>query len=202
MSTSDREKWDERYRSGAFAERPHPSALLNDWIERLPGGRALDLACGAGRNSLFLARHGFEVTGVDISAVGLDRARSAAHREGLKIAWRQHDLDGGLDIPGRFEVVCLFRYLNRPLIRRLPELLAPDGVVLVEEHLVVDQGRTQVPIFGPGNPAFLVSPRELARLLASLTVLLSEEGIVADPDGRHVALSRLVGTNTAGNAPD
>ncbi len=193
MSRADREKWDERYRAGAFAERPHPSALLEDWIERLPGGRALDLACGAGRNSLFLARNGFEVTGIDISTAGLERARNSAFDAGLQIDWRQQDLDDGPKAQGKFNVICLFRYLNRHLIRRLPDLLAPEGILLVEEHLRVDGNAQEVPLAGPSNPAFLAAPGELPALLAGMEVLLQEEGIVVDPDGRHVALARLIG---------
>ena len=198
MSRADREKWDARYREGAFAGRTHPSALLKDWIGRLPKGRALDLGCGAGRNSLFLAREGFEVTGIDISAAGLERARSSARNAGLHIGWRQQDLEEGPEVEGRFEVICVFRYLNRRLIRSLPEKLSPAGVLMVEEHLAVDQENLAVSIAGPSNPAFLIAPGELPALLEGLTVLHREEGIVMDPDGRHVALSRLVGKNDQG----
>ena len=189
MSKADRAKWDERYRTGAFAERPHPSALLEDWIGRLPPGRALDLACGAGRNSLFLARRGFEVTGIDVSGEGLRRAATNAQRQGLKVTWMPHDLDDGLPLSGKFDAVCLFRYLNPDLIRRLPSILAADGILMVEEHLATDQ-----PVAGPANPAFCVQPGELRRLLPGLKVLQQEEGIVADPDGRQVAIARLVGS--------
>lgn len=195
MSKADRVKWDERYRAGAFAERLHPSALLEAWVNRLPNGcgrssgRALDLACGAGRNSLFLARHGFEVTGIDVSSEGLKRAAASAEREGLDVTWMRHDLDEGLPVSGPFDVVCLFRYVNPALIRQLPGLLARNGILMVEEHLATDQ-----PVAGPSNPAFCVQPGELRRLLPGLDVLHQEEGIIADPDGRQVAIARLVGS--------
>ena len=198
MSKADRVKWDERYRTGAFAERPHPSVLLEAWVNRLPNGcgrssgRALDLACGAGRNSLFLARHGFEVTGIDVSSEGLKRAAASAEREGLDVTWMRHDLDEGLPVSGPFNVVCLFRYVNPALVRQLPDLLATDGILMVEEHLATDQ-----PVAGPSNPAFCVQPGELRRLLPGLDVLHQEEGIIADPDGRQVAIARLVGSLAA-----
>ena len=198
MSKADRVKWDERYRTGAFAERPHPSVLLEAWVSRLPNGcgrssgRALDLACGAGRNSLFLARHGFEVTGIDVSSEGLKRAAASAEREGLDVTWMRHDLDEGLPVSGPFNVVCLFRYVNPALVRQLPDLLATDGILMVEEHLATDQ-----PVAGPSNPAFCVQPGELRRLLPGLDVLHQEEGIIADPDGRQVAIARLVGSLAA-----
>ena len=196
MSRIDQEKWDERYRAGAFADRTHPSALLRDWIERLPGRRALDLACGAGRNALFLASNGFDVTGIDISPVGLERARSSSLNAGLDIDWRQQDLDDGFQVRGEFDVICVFRYLNRRLIRSLPGLLAPGGMLLVEEHLAVNPGPLEMPVVGPSNPAFLAAPGELCALAAGLDIRHQEEGIVTDPDGRHVALARFVATNS------
>ena len=193
MSRSDREKWDERYRAGAFAGRMHASALLKDWVDRLPPGRALDLACGAGRNSIFLAHRGYEVTGIDISAAGLERARLSAAKDALNIVWIQHDLDKDLRFPFEFQVVCLFRYMNRDLIRRIPALLAPEGILLVEEHLCVTEEMREAPLAGPSNPAFRSAPGELPALLVGMDVLLQEEVIIKDPDGRHVALSRFIG---------
>ena len=193
MGSIDRDKWDERYRAGAFAERAHPSALLATWIDRLPRGRALDLACGAGRNTLFLARYGFDATGIDISAVGLERAQISAMEAGLRIEWRRRDLDEPLNISERFQVVCLFRYVNRALIRELPNLLAPGGILIVEEHLAVDTSQLDAPIVGPRNPEFLVHPGELASLLTGLKALHHAEGVVTDPDGRRAALARFVG---------
>ena len=217
MSKADQAKWDARYRAGAFAERTHPSALLASallasslleaWVKRLPTGgessrgsrgsrgsggsrgRALDLACGAGRNSLFLARHGFEVTGLDVSSEGLKRAAANAEREGLAVTWMRHDLDDGLALSGPFDLVCLFRYFNADVIQQLPRLLAPGGILMVEAHLATDQ-----PVAGPSNPAFRAQPGELQRLLPGLDVLHQEEGIIDDPDGRPVAIARLVGS--------
>ncbi len=196
MSRTDEHRWDERYRAGAFADRLHPSALLQRWMHRLPHGRALDLACGAGRNALFLARNGFEVTGVDISSEGLKRARASARAEGLVIDWQRQDLDDGLRVAHEFEVVCLFRYLNRKLLRGLAGLLAPGGMLVVEEHLAVDPASLQAPLAGPSNPDFRIEPGELRSFATTLDVLESQEDIVTDPDGRCVALARLVAVRT------
>ena len=73
MSRADQDKWDARYRDGAYAERTHPSALLDRWLPqlRLPEGspRAIDVACGMGRNAIYLANQGWQVDAVDISAL-------------------------------------------------------------------------------------------------------------------------------------
>ena len=188
MSRADQDKWDRRYAEGAYADRTHPSALLREWIDRLPKGRALDLACGAGRNSLFLAHNGFDVTAMDISCEGLERARNAARHQGLEISFLQVDLDAGLPSLGGFDVVCLFRYVDRELIRALPSILTPTGVLLVEEHLATDQL-----VAGPSNPRFRVRPGSLRRWLPGLSVLLYQEETLKDPHGREVALARFVG---------
>jgi 2-polyprenyl-3-methyl-5-hydroxy-6-metoxy-1,4-benzoquinol methylase len=188
MSQADRDKWNQMYIEGAFSERTHPSALLAEWIDRLPSGSALDIACGAGRNCLFLARHGFSVTGVDVSKVGLDRAAASARQEQLDVTWIEHDLDEGPGVEGTFNVVVLFRYLNLELIEKLPNLLAPKGVLIVEEHL-----QTSEDVHGPTNPAFCVQAGELRAHLDGLDVMVDEEGIVTDPDGRKAALARFIG---------
>ena len=119
MSDSDREKWDERYREGAYTDRTYPTALLSDWLPQLsrgiPPGRALDVACGAGRNALFLAGAGFEVTAIDISEEALARARQSARERGLKINWICADLESGEAgvLPdGPFDLVVMVRYVN------------------------------------------------------------------------------------------
>jgi 2-polyprenyl-3-methyl-5-hydroxy-6-metoxy-1,4-benzoquinol methylase len=93
MSQADRKKWDRRDREGAYLERVRPAELLVEWLPRLRQGTALDLACGAGRNALFLAQSGFSVDAVDISPVALERARASADSLGVIVNWLQADLD-------------------------------------------------------------------------------------------------------------
>lgn len=187
MTDADRAKWDERYREGAYADRPHPSDLLRDWIDRAPSGRALDVACGAGRNALFLAANGFAVDAVDISPEGLARGRRSAAERGLAVHWIEHDLDLPLALPDDYALILVVRFLDLPLIRRLARRLAPGGLLVCEEHL-----RSEVEVIGPGNPAFRVAPGELREAASGLEVLQYDEGLFDDPDGRRAALARLV----------
>ncbi len=87
MSEAERDKWDERYRNGSYESRTHATALLAAWTPLLPVGSALDVACGAGRNALFLAAAVHRVDALDISAVGLERGRRAANSRGLAVRW-------------------------------------------------------------------------------------------------------------------
>jgi tellurite methyltransferase len=186
MAEADRAKWNERYQDG-YAEHGRPSAVLQQWISRIPCGRALDLACGAGRNALFLASHGFEVDAVDISDAALDRARERAREAGLEINWIEHDLDQPLTLAAGYALILAVRFMNLPLIRELTALLAPGGFLVCEQHLV-----TVADVAGPTDPAFRVQPGELKQLAQGLRVHYFEEALTHDPDRRPVALAQLV----------
>ena len=186
MSTADREKWDERYRLGAYEDRTHPSAWLEQCVPDVAVGRALDVPCGAGRNALFLASRGFSVTGIDISAIALARAEATARSRRLSIEWIQRDLDTGHGVTGTFELIAVIHYVDLDLMRDLVDLLAPGGHLIVELHLATDQ-----PVAGPQDPAFRVAPGALRDAAGHLDILSYSEEIVTDPDGRTVALARL-----------
>ncbi len=194
MSEIDREKWDERYASGAYAARTHPTQLLADWIDELPRGRALDVACGAGRNSLFLAEHGYTVDAVDISSVALDRARASATERGVHINWIEMDLEAE-DPPGdHYDLIVIVRYVHPTLVAELIGQLADGGFLLCEEHLLTDRD-----VVGPSSAQFRVRPNELLGLSTGLRVIYYHEGLVEDPDGRMAALAQLIGCRgTAG----
>ena len=186
MSAADREKWDERYRLGAYVDRVHPSAWLERCLPDVTPGRALDVPCGAGRNAMFLASQGFSVTGIDISAVALARAEATAGARGLSVEWLRRDLDTGLDLTGKFELIVVIHYVDLDLIPGLANLLAPCGHLVVELHLATDRA-----VAGPQDPAFRVAPGALRDAAGHLDILSYSEEIVEDPDGRTVALARL-----------
>ncbi len=198
MSQADRDKWDARYRQGAYESRHHPSALLEQCADLLPAGgslaktgslprigKALDLACGRGRNAVFLARRGFLVDAVDISPVALAQGRAAA--ADLPIRWVEWDLDDGFDASTDYDLIVNIRYLNPALVASLVPALRPGGLLVVEQHL-----RTRREVVGPKNPAFRVGKGELAQLACGLAMERLEEGLFEDPDGAIASLARLV----------
>ncbi len=186
MSDADREKWDERYRLGAYEDRTHPSAWLERWVPDVTVGRALDVPCGAGRNALFLASRGFSVTGIDISDVALVRAESTARARGLSAEWMRRDLDTGHGVTGTFDLIVMIHYVDLDLIQDLAGHLAPGGHLIVELHLATDRA-----VGGPQDAAFRVAPGALRNAAGHLDILSYSEEIVEDPDGRTVALARL-----------
>ena len=195
MSAAERDKWDARYRDGAYENRTHATALLAAWLPRLPLGAALDVACGAGRNAFHLAAHGFAVTALDISAVALERGRREAAARSLELVWSCTDLDDEPDAalpPGPFELIVWVRYVHRTLMPHLLARLASGGTLLCEQHLA-----TTAEVAGPTSAAFRLAPGELVRSAPELDVLHAYEGLLTDPDGRTVSVTQLVATKRA-----
>ena len=115
MSHEERERWNARYRGGDHAGES-PSAVLTAVEGLLPrSGRALDVAGGAGRHALWLARRGLDVTITDIAVAGLALAAERAHAAGLKIAARQADLENEPLPAGPWDLIVVFHFLLRPL---------------------------------------------------------------------------------------
>ena len=187
MSSADRDKWNKRYREGAYAGRVQPSALLTDWVDKVPVGRAIDVACGAGRNALYLAECGFDVDAVDISGEAIDRARDAGRRLGVSVNWLEQDLDELPDLGAGYQLILVIRYVNLPLLRQLAASLAPGGFLICEQHLLSEEE-----VIGPANPAYRVKPGDLQSIASRLQIHHLEEALVRDPDGQMAALARMV----------
>jgi len=186
MSEADRNKWNQRYAEGSY-RKTNPVSLLTDWLPHIPVGRALDVACGAGRNALSLAEAGFRVDAIDISAVGLQQLADSARERGLDIVTIEHDLDQTYDFDNGYQLILVLWYVNLELIRRLCNCLAPGGYLLCEEHL-----RSECEVIGPGNPDFRVAPGALRAALSPLDLLLYEEVVRPIPEGGQLASARAV----------
>jgi len=181
-----RQLWDTRYRE---AYTPGlASTLLQRWVRQLPPGRALDVACGAGRNALLLAEHGWRVLGVDISPVALHRAQNAARMRDLHVDLLAANLEDWPLPSAAFDLVCVFRFLDRSLCPRLTAAVKPGGVLMYETFTVAQHNYEG----GPRSDAMLLQPGELPTLFAELDVLDYTEGIVEE-DARPRALARFVG---------
>ena len=198
MATEDRTKWDARYASGSHGGRLDASVYLKDWVmqnscasgEGVTGGmRALDVACGAGRNALYLAQAEYLVDAVDISVQGLNKARSLCKHRQLNVQWIEADLDSYEFNHGSYDLVILFRYKNIAMMPRLVAALKPGGYLLCEQHL-----QTRDDVVGPRSTKFRWAAGELSRLVEAneLVIESSFEGLVEDPDHKPAALARLL----------
>ena len=135
----------------------------------LPPGRALDLACGDGHNSLALARAGWQVEAWDVSPVALRLVRERATAEGLRVETREVDLEEALPRPAeRCDLALLIDFLQRGLHARLEALVRPGGCLLLSTFTVDHAGEHP-------SRRFRLERGELAAGVAGFTTLLHEE---------------------------
>ena len=155
MAQKDKEKWDKKYTEMAdlLAARP-PSNMVAKHCEEASGKRALDLACGSGRHSLYLSRKGFYVDAVDISSVALRHLAAQPDLENITII--EADLDTFVPQPNSYDLIVKTNYLDRSLIERAKEALKPGGIFIVETY-VEDEGNEKK----ESNPDFLLHKDEL-----------------------------------------
>ena len=186
MSKQDRDKWNQRYAEDSY-HKNNPVVLLEEWLPKLSVGKALDVACGAGRNSIYLARSGFQVDAIDVSAEGLRKARQQAMQQGLEINWIEHDLDQVFSFDTDYDLIIVMWYVNLELITRLCDCLTAGGYLLCEEHLLTDQE-----VIGPSSPDYRVVPGALRETVSGLDVLLYEESVETSSTGEKVASARVV----------
>ena len=194
----DSEGWDRRYADRDLVWTAEPNRFLVAETETLAPGRAIDLACGEGRNAIWLAERGWQAIGVDFSEVGLQKARELADARDVSVHWVAADL---LEYrPGRraFDLVLIF-YLQvsaaqrRPVVRAAGEAVAPGGTFLLVGH---DSSNIQHGHGGPQNPAVLYTARDVVADIngGGLQIERAEcvKRPVPTPDGERVALDALV----------
>jgi len=160
----DRKAWNQRYRSVDLVWGTEPNRFVAEALGgREPAGRALDLACGEGRNAIWLARRGWRVTGVDLSDVAIERARKLAAAEGVEAEWVCADLTSYEPDPEAFALVVI-SYLQVPetarrvVLARAAAALAPGGELFMIGHA---RRNLTEGVGGPRDPAVLWDPDEI-----------------------------------------
>jgi SAM-dependent methyltransferase len=159
--------WEQRYRAKEETSESSPNSLVVDAASSLPPGRALDLACGIGRDALWLAQHGWSVTAVDGSPTALEILRRNA--TGLNVETRIADLeDPSFTIePVRYDLIAMCYYFQRNLIEKCRRGLVPGGV-LVAIALLIEPGKE--------DSTFRLRPGELRGYFEDWQILHHREG--------------------------
>lgn len=173
----DAEQWDQRYRDAELLWSAAPNRFVAEELAGLAPGRALDLAAGEGRNSLWLAERGWDVHAVDFSQVALDRAREIAEKRDITtVRWERQDLLEWTPEAGAYDLV-LIAYLHlpwtqmAPVLRKAAAALAPHGTLLLVGH---DRDNLEHGHGGPPDPAVLYGPEQVAAELSGLEVEKAE----------------------------
>jgi len=177
MATDDQVRWDRQHAvsHGSNQASGFLKEVLLSGSWSIHRGRALDIATGKGRNSIFLAEQGFDVVAIDVSPVALDEARKRAAGKSLSISWQQADLEQ-IELPKTtYDLIVNFNYLQRSLIPQIKTALAPGGHVTFETYLI-----GQEVIGHPKNPAYLLRHNELLELFRDFQVHWYREGKFAD----------------------
>ena len=192
MAEEDRKVWNQRYLDGAYADRTYPSEILQSWLPVITSSkrRALDVACGTGRNVRFLAENGFEsVLGVDISDIAIQKAQIIDRSKNLPVSYQLHDLDRGLAKFGRFDFIAMIRFVDRGLIANVDQNLNDGGCALFELHM---KYKGNEPLAGPRTDRYRVEAGEVQQLVSHMDILRESEGLITDPDGRKSAVVRVL----------
>ena len=192
----DRESWDERYAASDLVWSASPNQFVEAEAADLAPGRALDVACGEGRNALWLATKGWQVTAVDFAAEGIATGRRRADEVGVSVDWVVADVVEWEPEPGVFDLVAI-AYLQLPVeplrtvLRHTVRGLAPGGTLVVVGH---DLANLSGGYGGPQDPGVLWSVDGLTAALGDLDIEKAEvvERRVATDDGERIALDTLV----------
>ena len=186
---------------------PLPARFLVEQLYRLPRGRSLDVASGAGRNAMYLAANGFQVECIDRDEQALIDLNSMAQARSLSSTLSTRTIDLETDpahIPdlgtAQYEVIMVFFYLYRPLFPRLIQALKPGGILVYETFTIANHLKHQ----HPKRREFCLEPNELLQLVAPLHVMYYDEGEHQGSDGatplftaQMLAKKELSGTQAA-----
>ncbi len=154
MAIEDKIKWDKKYKetSSLLKDRPH-SRKLEELVNKVKGTKALEIACGTGRNSVYLAQNGFQVDAMDISEVALQFLDKKGYEN---ITTKLVDLEGLVPQSDSYDIIVKTNYLDRNIIPYLGKALKKGGVLFIETYMHHESNTK------PGsNPDYLLKAGEL-----------------------------------------
>lgn len=179
MSLKDKEKWDSKYQVDEYITGKKPC----DWLKNSAGfltgnGKALDIAMGEGRNTVFVASLGYDVLGVDISEAGIRKAQALAKKKKVRIKTLLVDLDD-YDLPEKtYDLILCFNFLDRRMFPAIRRALKPRGLIFYEtftiDHLKHSSFKRE----------WVLEHNELLREFGEFRVLKYQE---IDRDGKAIA---------------
>jgi len=192
-----REFWDQRFAAPEYIFGTEPNAFLSAQAERFKSGdRVLDVACGEGRNSVWLAKLGCQVTGIDISPLALAKARRLADTHGVKVDYREADIRDWQWQPARFDAVaCVFIQFAEPaqrtrLFEGIETTLTPGGLLVLQGYT---PKQLEYKTGGPPQADHMYTEALLRQAFRNLDILHLREHEETLAEGtKHVGRSALI----------
>ena len=179
MPSSGLLEWDKRHRAAAEHDDATPLPLVVETASEMKPGRVLDLACGAGRNALWLAERGWSVTAVDGSPAAIELVRRRASARGVNVNAQVADLEKGEYViePSQWDLVLMCYYLQRDLFEPAKRGVVPGGVLVA------------IVLLGEGR--FSLKAGELRGFFSDWEILHDREGNPGDSP-EHWAAAEIV----------
>ena len=200
------EDWDRRYEAAELVWTPRPNRFLVEEAAGLQPGTALDFACGEGRHAVWLAELGWRATGVDWSAVAIEKGRQLAAARGVSVDWAVADLNDWQPADEAWDLVLVF-YLQiepeerRAMLAKAAGAVAPGGTFLLVGH---DSRNLAGGYGGPKTDRVLYTPEDIvADLSGSGLAIARAEAVnrpVETPEGERIAIDALVRASRAPRA--
>jgi SAM-dependent methyltransferase len=190
----DADGWDERYREKPLVWSAGPNQFVAEDLAGLEPGTALDVACGEGRNAVWLAELGWKTIGVDFSGVALEKATGMARDRGVEVEWVRADVTEWA--PDRRYDLVLIAYVHLPeelwtgLVSRAATWVAPRGHLYLVGHDVVSAG-----VSGPPDPDLLWDPETATQAVGDLAVVRAERRVRLLDEGREAVDTVVIARN-------
>jgi len=180
----DKERWNKRHVEKPMRHYVEP--VIEKYISHVNVGKALDIACGVGRNTHFLAEKGFVVDAVDLSDYALGQVRESDTIHKIEVDLDSYDLE-----KNRYDLIVNINYLNRRLFPQIKEALKSGGIIIFETFIIAHGDFEQ-----PTNPEYLLRRNELLHAFIGLDVIYYEEREDTNLRGEKTSVATLVAQKT------
>ena len=183
------EQWDQRFDRAMYLYGKEPVAFLKEKAGLLKKGKTLCLAAGEGRNAVYLAQQGFDVTALDASKKGLEKCTALAKQRGVTVKTIVADLSDYDLGKEQYDLITDFYYHDQKMFPKIMAALKPGGMFIMQ-NFAIDQPKTNR--FGPKNPSYLVKPNEVLSHFSGYRILHYEDTVVNLDEGMHQGAGAVV----------
>jgi len=191
MSEADAEKWNARYAEPSDSPDESPVPFLVESVDQLGSGKALVLAAGRGRNAVYLAEQGFDVTALDVSKEGLEQCQALAATRGVHLKTVIADLDDFDLGSGDYDLITMFYFHQPALFPSIRQALKDDAHFLFQTF---STKHAEVGTFGPRNPAFLASRLTTLDAFKNDNIKICKEVVLQEEEDTEAVIQLLVQT--------